>query len=190
MSVEGFAECADRVARGRRAGPTLRSRPRWALPGMQTSRQTSQVTLASRWMGPGLTSVEAVRWDGEGDLVFVAEVHERAEGQALGDGELHGAGGDAGGQRPGDLGRLAGVAGVDPVDVPVLLEGEDEADLQGSAGGDGGGEGDELRGEVLGLDGAGAAVAYDLNLRVARSEWPEMAQRSEQQSARSGGECS
>ena len=63
--------------------------------------------------------------DGEGDLVFVAEVHKRAEGQAAGDGKLHGTGGDAVGEGPVDFGRLAGVAGVDPVDVPVLFERED-----------------------------------------------------------------
>ena len=104
--------------------------------------------------------------DGEGYGVFVAEVHERAQRQAAGDWELHGAGGEAGGEGPGDLGWLAGVAGVDPVDVPVLFEGEDETELEGSAGSDGGGDGDELGGEVLGLDGAGAAVADGRQLRV------------------------
>ena len=87
--------------------------------------------MASRWMGPGLSGVRGGELDGEGDFVFVAEVHERAEGEAAGDGELHGAGGDAVGEGPGDFGRLAGVAGVDPVDVPVLFEGEDEAEPGG-----------------------------------------------------------
>ncbi len=119
-------------------------------------------------MGPGLTELGGGEVDGEGDGVFVAEVHERAEREAAGDGKLHGAGGDAGGEGPGDFGWLAGVAGVEPVDVPVLFEGEDEADLEGSAGGDAGGERDELGGEVLGLDGAGAAVADDRKLGVAR----------------------
>ena len=64
------------------------------------------------------------------------------------------------------FGWLAGVAGVDPVDVPVLFQGEDEADLEGAAGGDAGGERDEFGGEMLGLDGAGAAVADDLKLGV------------------------
>jgi hypothetical protein len=73
-------------------------------------------------MGPGLTELAAVSWTGKATVVFVAEVHERAVGQTAGDGKLHGAGGDAIGKRPGDLGRLAGVAGVDPVDVPVLFE--------------------------------------------------------------------
>src|SRR5580692_5174697 len=77
---------------------------------------------------------------GEGNFVFIAEVHQRAEGKAAGDGIEHGAGGDAFGEGPGDFGWLAGVACVDPVDVPVLLEGEDEADLEGAAGADAGGE--------------------------------------------------
>ncbi|WP_433983454.1 hypothetical protein RBB78_19695 [Tunturiibacter empetritectus] len=64
------------------------------------------------------------------------------------------------------LGGLAGVAGVDPVDMPVLFEGEDEADLKGAAGGDTRGERDEFGGEMLGFDGAGAAVADDLKLGV------------------------
>ncbi len=112
---------------------------------------------------PGCSEGEAVSSDGEGDLVFIAEVHERAERKALRRRELHGPGGDAGGQRPGDVGRLAGVAGVDPVDVPVLFDGEDEAGLEGAADGDLRDglrrERGELDGEVLGLDGAGAAVA-------------------------------
>ena len=64
--------------------------------------------------------------------------------------------------------------------MPVLLESEDEADLKGSAWGDGGGEGDEFRGEVLGLDGAGAAVAYDLNLCIGRSERQSGAEEEQQ----------
>ena len=120
--------------------------------------------------GAGLDGAGGGELDGEGYFVFVAEVHERAEGETAGDGKLHGAGGDAVGEGPGDFGRLAGVAGVDPVDVPVLFEGEDEAGLEGAAGGDAGGEGDELGGEVLGLDGAGAAVADDLKLGVGGAE--------------------
>ena len=88
--------------------------------------------------GAGLDGARGGELDGEGDFVFVAEVHERAEREAAGDGKLHGAGGDAVGEGPGDFGRFAGVAGVDPVDVPVLFEREDEADLEGAAGGDGG----------------------------------------------------
>ena len=118
--------------------------------------------------GAGLESAGCGELDGKGDFILVAEVHERAQGEAAGDGELHGAGGDSVGKGPGDFRGLAGVACVDPVDVPVLLEREDEADLKGSAGGDVWREGDEFGGEVLGFDGAGAAVSYDLELGAGR----------------------
>ena len=61
-------------------------------------------------------------------------------GELLGSGEVELGGGEALGKRPVDGGRVAGAAGVDPVDVPVFFEGEDEADLEGFAGGDVGGE--------------------------------------------------
>ncbi len=73
---------------------------------------------------------------------------------------------DAVGEGPGDFGWFARVARVEPVDVPVLFEGEDQAYLKGSARGDAWRERDEFSGEVLGLDGAGAAVADDLKLSV------------------------
>jgi hypothetical protein len=116
--------------------------------------------------GARLQRVGCGELDGEGYFVFIAEVHERAEGEAAGDGELHGTGGDAFGEGPCDFGRLAGVAGVDPVDVPVLFERDDEAGLEGAAGGDGGSERDEFGGEMLGFDRAGTAVADDLKLGV------------------------
>ena len=81
------------------------------------------------------------------------------------------------GQSPGDVGWLAGVAGVDPVDVPVLLEREDKTDLQGSTWCDGGSERDKLGGKVLGLDRAGAAVADNLDLRICSSAGSKRAQR-------------
>ena len=70
----------------------------------------------------------------EDDLVLVAEVHQRAEGQALGRRELHGAGGDACRQRPGETRRLAGVACIEPVDMPVGLELEVQAGREALAG--------------------------------------------------------
>jgi len=72
---------------------------------------------------------------------------------------VEGAGGEAGGERPLDGGGLAGVSGVEPVDVPVLLDGEDEADYLRAAGGDCRAEFDQFRGEVLRFDRAGAAIA-------------------------------
>jgi hypothetical protein len=116
--------------------------------------------------GAGFDGVRGGELDGEGYGVFVAEVHERAERETAGDGKLHRAGSDAVGEGPSDFWRFAGVAGVEPVDVPVLFEGEDETDLESATWGDAGGEGDEFSSEMLGLDGAGAAVADDLKLRL------------------------
>ena len=46
----------------------------------------------------------------------------------------------------------------------MLFEGEDEAYLEGATGGDAGGERYEFGGEMLGFDGAGAAVTDNLKL--------------------------
>ncbi len=104
--------------------------------------------------------------EGEGDLVFVAEVHQRAERQALGSRELQRPGGDAFGQRPVDLGRLAGVTGVDPVNMPVLFDGDDQPSLHAAANGNLRGQRGEFDGEVRGFERARAAVADFDDLRV------------------------
>ena len=65
-----------------------------ALPGMQTSRQTSQSTLAWRVAGPSFTVSATVELDREKHFILVAEIHERAERQPAGRGKLHGSGGD------------------------------------------------------------------------------------------------
>jgi hypothetical protein len=82
----------------------------------------------------------------------------------MGGGKLERAGSDAFREGPLDGRRLTGVAGIGPVDVPVLFQREREADLQSAAGSDLRGEGNELDGEVLGLEGPGGAVAdfFDL----------------------------
>ncbi len=121
--------------------------------------------------------------DGEGDLVLVAVVHQRTEGKALRGRELQGAGGEALGERPLNGRGLAGVAGVDPVDVPVLLDGEDEADGLSAAGSDLRGERGELGGKVLGFDGTGAAVADFCDLRVKRRARLDAEQRKQQEKA-------
>ncbi len=119
--------------------------------------------------------------DGKGDGIFVAEVHERADGQAAGSGKEHRTGGEAGGQRPVDVRRIASVAGVEPVDVPLLLHGEYQAGLQGAAGSDGGAEADQLRGEVLGFNRAWAAVADGGELSAAgRCEEEKSEEQKEQ----------
>ena len=83
---------------------------------------------------------------------------------------MHRPGSDALRKLPGDFGWLTGVAGVDPVDVPVLFEREDETNLKGAARSDAGRERYEFGGKVLGFDRAGAAVADGLQLRVRRGE--------------------
>ena len=68
--------------------------------------------------------------------------------------------------------------------MPVLLDGEDEADGLGAAGGDLRGERGELCGEVLGFDGAGAAVADLGDLGAKRAQDAE--QREQQKKAEEG----
>jgi len=79
---------------------------------------------------------------------------------------LEGAGGDSFGERPLDFRGKAGVSGVDPVDVPVLFDGDDEACLNGATGGDLVGERGEFYGEVRSFERAGATVAYFDDLGV------------------------
>ena len=164
--VEGFAEGADGLGGSCGCGGDGEVEAEVGFAGDADLAADEPVDHGVEVDGAGLEGAGGGELDGEGDFVFVAEVHERAEGEAAGDGKLHGAGGDAVGEGPVDLRWLAGVAGVDPVDVPVLFEGEDEADLEGAAGGDAGGERDEFGGEMLGFDRAGAAVADDLKLGV------------------------
>jgi hypothetical protein len=116
--------------------------------------------------GAGFYRAGSGELNGKGYGILVSEVGQRANRQAAGNGKLHGTGGDAGGERPGNLWWIASVAGVDPVDVPVLFEGDDESSLNGAPGCDAGGERDELGCKMLGLDWAWTAVANDLKLRV------------------------
>ena len=163
---EGFAEGADGLRGSGGGGRDGEVEAEVGFAGDADLAADEPVDRGVEMDWAGLDGAGGGELDGKGYFVFVAEVHERAEGETAGDGKLHGAGGDAGGECPGYFGRLAGVAGVDPVDVPVLFEGEDEAGLEGAAGRDAGGERDEFGGEVLGLDGAGAAVSDDLKLCV------------------------
>jgi hypothetical protein len=64
------------------------------------------------------------------------------------------------------MGWLAGVARVDPVDVPVWLKREGEANLQSSAGRYVGRLRDKRHGKVLRLHWTRAAVTINLELRV------------------------
>ena len=78
------------------------------------------------------------------------------------------------------LRRFAGVSSVDPVDVPVRIEGEDETGLKCSAGGDRRGGRDQFRGQMLGLYRAGATVANYRKLRMSGQEREEKTDRDEQ----------
>ena len=75
----------------------------------------------------------------ETGTVLVAEIHQRAIGDAAGGGELQRAGRGAFGKGPGDVGWRAGIAGVGPVDVPAAGENLLQRHAEGLAGGDCGG---------------------------------------------------
>ena len=59
-------------------------------------------------------------------LIFVPKVHQRPKGQALRDGKLQWLGSNSFRQRPSDVRRLAGIAGILPVYVPTSVDFEIE----------------------------------------------------------------
>ena len=77
---------------------------------------------------------------GEGNGVLVAEVHERPEGESGRDGELQGTCRNATGQVPVDVRRLAGVASIDPVHMPIVFKRQDQTSGDGAARSHGRGE--------------------------------------------------
>lgn len=89
--------------------------------------------------------------DREHDFAVVAEVVEAADIEALRQrpGDLLGL--EAGRQRPAQRRRQAGVAGIDPVRVPVRLVPQQEAELKRLAGHDRGVLADQLDLDVLGF---------------------------------------
>jgi hypothetical protein len=91
--------------------------------------------------------------DRQQDLALVAEIDQRAVGDALRRRPFDRAGGGAFGEVQRDLGRRAGVAGVAPVGVPAGGEAQAEAEAEGLAGGDGVGLGRQGRGGAGGGDG-------------------------------------
>jgi hypothetical protein len=120
--------------------------------------------------GPGLEVLGGGDQNGKRNLVFVAEVHQGTQRKPARDRKLHGAGGDTGGQRPGDLWWFARVAGVDPIDVPLLLKRKDKPDLQGSAGSNRRRERYQLRGQMLCFNRPWASITDRLNLSASRAE--------------------
>src|SRR5580698_7019558 len=94
-----------------------------------------------------------VHGDGEDDFVLIAEVHQGAERETFGRGELECVGGNGGRKVPFRGGGFAGVAGIDPVDVPAFFHFEVEAGGEVFTGGELGGRDEQRDGEVLGGDG-------------------------------------
>ena len=125
-----------------RAGPACRL----ASPGMHSFSHTSQVTSASRATGAEASSVARRRDAGEQHrLALVAEVGEMGDGNALRRRPGDRAGREARRQLPGDGRRLARVARVAPVDVPMLLDAQAHADPERLTRLDRGRLGDQLR---------------------------------------------
>ena len=67
----------------------------------------------------GLRVLRHMQVDQQPDLAFKAIVHQRADRIALGIGPLDGVGAPTRRQRPGDLGRRAGIARIQPIGVPA-----------------------------------------------------------------------
>lgn len=101
----------------------------------------------------GMEVLSDLESDGQDDMILVAEVHERTEGQALGRRILERAGGDALGEGPLDIGWFAGVTGIDPVDVPSGGDIEFEPAGEGLARVKLSGWNEKFDGEVLGDGG-------------------------------------
>jgi len=142
---------------GRPATPRVTSSS--ALPGMQLAWHTSQSTLAWEHGPARLGGLGHVQLEGKQDFVFIAEIHQRAEGQAFGGGKLEGAGGDAFRQSPLHVRRLSGVAGVHPVDVPAGVDLEVEPGIGGLAAIEGGGGNDKLHMHMRGIGRRGDGPA-------------------------------
>ena len=113
--------------------------------------------------------------DGEEHLIFVAKIHQGAEGQTAWRGKLHGASGDAGWEGPLDAWRFPRVPGVDPIDVPAFVQGEVKADKLGGSGLDRAVEWEQLYGEMLrahwSVTGAAAATTAVNAVQSNRKYW-------------------
>ena len=118
-----------RTAGGNRAGEV-----ELGLFGDAASATDEPVNLGVKRCRAGGCSAGDIELNWKEHFVFVAEVHQGTEGKTPGDGKLKRAGGDSLRQRPLDVGRLAGVAGVFPVDVPAGFELEVKAGVVGGAG--------------------------------------------------------
>ena len=132
------------------AAATGRASDRSASPGMQISEQASQVACAAIGaVPPGLAGRTRLRIGGDRDQQIdrarVAVIADVIDDKALRGRPFDLAGGEAGRQRPGDLGRQSGIAGIAPIDMPARLHLQMQRDPDGLAGRDRAGLGDEAR---------------------------------------------
>ena len=125
-----------------------------ALPGMQTSRQTSQSTLAWRTAVPASPIFDISRLEREQNLILIAEIHQRPKRQPLWRRKLQWPSGDSLGQRPLNMRRLAGIAGILPINVPTGLKLEVETALIAAAGSNLGFLEDQLHMKMRSVGGA------------------------------------
>src|SRR6202000_3104037 len=124
--VEGFAKCANGLGGSGWGSRDAEVEAEVSLAWDADFPTHKPVDDGVEMDGAGLDRAGSGQLNRKGNFIFVAKVHERAERKATGDRKLHWSGSDAVGKSPGDLRWFPGVAGVDPVDMPVFFEGEDE----------------------------------------------------------------
>ena len=90
------------------------------------------VDLGVKDGGTGFGAWRDFQLERKQDFILIAEVHQRTQRKPLGYGKLERTGADAVGQRPFHARRLAGIAGIFPIDVPAGFELEIEARIGGT----------------------------------------------------------
>ena len=86
---------------------------------------------------------------GKEDFVLVAEIHQGSKRQALRSRKLHGTRSDACREFPVNLRRLAGIAGIHPVNVPALVENKMQAYIRTPSRLNRASQGNEIHTQVL-----------------------------------------
>ncbi len=104
-----------------------------ASSGTQIFSHTSQVACAVRCTDWVVERHRRRDGDGQQQVVGIAEVHQRADGDRVGDRPADVGSGKALRQRPCDARGLAGVPGVLPVRVPVRRDALAQTDAEGHA---------------------------------------------------------
>ena len=117
------------VRRSGAPGPaTGRLSDRLASPGMHSFSHTSQVTSALRATGAAASSGRRRDAGEQRRLALVAEVERDGRQECAAASAMRSAGCEARRQLPGDGRRLARIARIAPVDVPVVLDAQAQAD--------------------------------------------------------------